>query len=70
MDHRCCTSTALTLLSGQSNNRQEPLVMKQTAQKYEAAEKIGFASGRMTVAECRTIIARFANDHQKFVYLC
>ena len=35
------------------------------AEVYEAAEKIDFASGRLTVAQCRSITARFGNLHQK-----
>lgn len=33
--------------------------------KYEAAGKSDSASGKPTAAECRTLGARFANDHQK-----
>ena len=40
-------------------------VPEYVAEKYEAAEKIDFASGRLTVAECRSIAARFGNLHQK-----
>ena len=40
-------------------------VPEYVVEKYEAAEKIDFASGRLTVAECRSIIARFGNLHQK-----
>lgn len=40
-------------------------VPEYVAEKYEAAEKIDFASGKLTVAECRSITARFGNLHQK-----
>ena len=40
-------------------------VPEYVAEKYEAAEKIDFASGKLTVAECRSIAARFGNLHQK-----
>ena len=33
--------------------------------KYEAAEKIDFAAGKLTVADCRTIIGKFATDHPR-----
>lgn len=40
-------------------------VPEYVTQKYEAAENIDFAAGKLTVTECRTIIGRFANDHPK-----
>ena len=40
-------------------------VPEYVAEKYEAVEKIGFASGRLTVADCRSITARFGNLHPK-----
>ena len=40
-------------------------VPEYVAEKYEAAEKIDFASGKVTAAECRSITARFGNLHQK-----
>ena len=35
------------------------------ADKYQAAEQIDFASGKLTVAECRSMMTRFGNLHQK-----
>ena len=40
-------------------------VPEYVAEKYEAAEKIDFASGRLTVADFRSITARFGNLHRK-----
>lgn len=44
-------------------------VPEYVAERYKAAENIDFASGKLTVVECQTIIARFANDHKQLYFL-
>lgn len=58
---RCLVKEISTGTAGHETDQ----VPEYIAQKCEAAEEINFASGRLTVTECQTSVARFANDHQK-----
>ena len=58
---RCLVKELSTGIPGYETDQVPDYV----AEKYQAAEQIDFASGKLTIAECRSITTRFGNLHQK-----